>query len=159
MSRVYIDSMKKAITTALGLVLGLSLLTATAVSAEPTSRPMDFSTQMTPSFPFTDYAGAYLGSLHLVFAPDGTVSGWYRAQDAGPVQPVVGGRDGNTIWFDIGTQASLPVEQAPGGSAQVSGPLQVTGKLQNGHIVGTAQNGSSYLAFAAQQQPTSEQTQ
>ena len=142
------SSMKNAIRMTLGLALALSVFTATAVNAEPVSRPLDFSTQMTPSFPVSDYAGAYLGTLHLTFGSDGTVAGWYRAQDAGPVQPVVGGLTGDQIWFDIGNEPILPAADAFGRA----GTLQVTGKLQNGRITGSVQNGSSWLAFVAQQQ-------
>ena len=145
---VYISSMKNAIKVALGLALGLSIFTATAVSAEPVSRPLNFSTQMTPSFPVADYAGAYLGTLRLTFGSDGTVSGWYRAQDAGPVQAVVGGLTGQRIWFDIGNEPLLPAANAFGRG----GTLQVTGTLENGRIVGSVQDGSSWLKFVAQQE-------
>ena len=147
--------MKNAIKVALGLALGLSIFTATAVSAEPVSRPLNFSTQMTPSFPMPDSAGAYVGTLHLSFASDGSVSGWYRAQDAGPVQAVVGGLTGNKIWFDIGNEPMLPAATAFGRG----GTLQVTGTLKDGRILGSAQDGSSWLAFSAQQQSSSEQSQ
>ena len=150
--------MRNTIRTAFGLALaiGLALSSLAVASADTTTRPMDFSTQMTPSFPVTDYAGAYVGALHLSIAANGIVSGWYRAQDAGPVQSVVGGRDGDKIWFDISNRANLPSDNE---RVRSDSPLQVTGTLRNGRIEGSAQNGSSWLAFTAQLQPSSEQTQ
>jgi hypothetical protein len=148
--------MKNITKITLGLALALGLSTLTAVSADPVSRPLDFATQMTPSFPVADYAGVYAGTLHLDIARDGTVSGWYRAQDNGPVQPVAGGHDGNLIWFDIGSTTFAP---GADGVSHPSGPLQVTGTLTADRIVGTAQDGLSRLAFTAQQEATSQRSQ
>jgi len=145
----------------LGLALTLGLSTLAVANADVTGRPLDFSTQMTPSFPVTDYAGAYLGTLHLNVASDGTVSGWYRAQDAGPVQPVVGGLDGDSIWFDIGNQTigNQTVVPTDNGTVSQSGPLQVIGTLKNGRIEGSVQSGFSRLAFTAQQQSSPQQSE
>ena len=158
--------MKNAMKAALGLGLAvtLGLSTLVAASADVSGRPLDFSTKMTPSFPVADYAGAYLGTLHLNIASDGTVSGSYRAQDAGPVQPVVGGLDGDSIWFDIGDQTVAPSDNATVRlnapvQATVSGPLQVIGILKNGRIEGSVQSGFSRLAFTAQQQTSPQRSE
>ena len=158
MPAVYIGSMKNAMKVALGLGLALTLglSTLAAANADVIGRPLDFSTKMTPSFPVTDYAGAYLGTLHLNVANDGTVSGWYRAQDAGPVQPVVGGLDGDSIWFDIGNQTVVPRDN---GTTELSGPLQVIGTLKHGRLEGSVDSGFSRLAFTAQQQTSPQQSE
>jgi len=141
------------LTAALSLTLFLG--TVTAVSADPVSRPLDFATQMTQSFPIAS-PGVFAGTLHLDVGNNGTVSGWYRDQDAGTPQPVVGGHDGKYIWFDIGT---LTVTQGSDGTTQLKQPLQVTGTLEGDRIVGTVQDGFSRLAFTAQPEGSSQQSQ
>jgi hypothetical protein len=64
----------------------------------------------------------WTGMLQLTFNPDGIIQGYYRPADNMAFVPVTGGRNGDSVWLDIGR----------------SGHLHVNGVLQNGVITGSA---------------------
>ena len=102
---------------------------ALAVTAPTTAH---YSTAMTELYGGT---APYTGSLELEIAPDGIVRGYYFPADYSAMfVPVVGGKSGDSIWFDIGSSEITHVE----------------GRLHNGVIVGTAFNkANSQYTFVA----------
>lgn len=89
-----------------GLALAGALIGAAipaAVPAQPAETQTDYAAA------FTDLYGSqypYTGTLQLHIGSDGIVSGYYRPADTADFVPVTGGRDGNAIWFDIGSTAN-----------------------------------------------------
>ncbi len=80
---------------------------------------MDYATSI---LPITGFGYPWTGTLQVTFHPDGIIQGYYRPADNNAFVPVTGGQSGDNVWIDIGQ----------------SGQLHVTGRLQEGRIVGTA---------------------
>jgi hypothetical protein len=116
----------KQIFIATALSLGI-LAPLTAVSAQSSGEPAvtNYDTEMALSFPRMG-AGVYAGTLHLSVSANGIVQGSYQTLD-GAIEPVAGGKTGDTIWFSIGE----------------SGSIRVNGNVLGSHIVGSARDTSS----------------
>ena len=100
-----------------GVTLGCALTAtlASAASAEPTFSYYDTAiTQVYGStYPLT-------GKLDLELFPDGTLRGHYHTTYYKLYVPVIGGRDGNYIWFDIGPSSiDLGLGAGPDGKLHV----------------------------------------
>jgi len=112
----------------LSLVVGLTFLTSAvpaAVTAAQEPAVTHYATAMTELY---GSAVPYSGSLDLRVDADGIINGYYFPADYSSMfVPVVGGRNGDEVWFDIG-------------STQLT---HVNGRLQNGTIVGTAFSGAN----------------
>lgn len=116
------------------LALAGTPMRSTAATSYDASQPVrvDYSTRIEPLHGF---GGPFTGTLQLTFNPDGILNGYYRPADNNNFVAVVGGRNGQDVWMDIGR----------------NGDLHVTGTLQNGEIVGTAfeHNGLDQFKFTA----------
>lgn len=112
------------------LALGVTPVRSVAATVTDTSQVthVDYNTTIEPLYGF---GAPWSGTLQLTFNPDGIVNGYYRPADNNNFVTVVGGRNGQDIWMDIGR----------------SGALHVTGKLENGQIVGTAFEGQSFEQY------------
>ncbi len=109
------------------LTLAGTPLRSTAATTSDTSQVVhvDYDTSIAPLYGF---GAPWTGTLQLTFNPDGILNGYYRPADNNNFVAVVGGRNGQDVWMDIGQK----------------GVLHVTGKLQNGQIVGTAFQGNGF---------------
>lgn len=78
-----------------------------------------------PAIPYTG------GTLRLTLTKDGYINGYFMPPDTVAAINVVGGRNGSTVWFDIGNGART---------------THVTGTLQGNQIIGyaTEPNGAQY---------------
>jgi len=118
-----------------GLALTLLLAPLASVNAETADHSVltNYETEMAPVFPAPG-AGVYAGTLRLRINPDGIVQGYYQTA-GGAVEPVAGGKNGNTIWFSIGA----------------SGTLRINASVAGADIVGSAQDGntSDTMSFIA----------
>ena len=101
-------------------VAALGLLWLAAAPAVSASDPTQYATALTSIY---GSAAPYTGTLKLTVTDAGIVRGYYFSSD-GTVMfvPVTGGKNGDTIWFDIGN----------------NGMYHVDGRLRDGSIVGTA---------------------
>ncbi|HZV76141.1 MAG TPA: hypothetical protein VFF63_00120 [Candidatus Babeliales bacterium] len=111
-----------------GIALGCAMLAVLPIAspAQGTESPQ-YTTAIT-----TVYGSQYplTGRLDLQIFPDGHLRGYYHTSYYKLFIPVVGGRDGNYIWFDIGPSS---IDLGLG-----AGP---EGKL---HIVATMNNDGSF---------------
>ncbi|HKU67424.1 MAG TPA: hypothetical protein VJP85_06600 [Candidatus Baltobacteraceae bacterium] len=74
----------------------------------------------------------WTGTLQLTIGSDGIIQGFYHpADNMTALIPVTGGRDGNSVWLDIGR----------------SGRLHVNGVLENGVITGGAVDESTHTPY------------
>lgn len=113
-------SMNRLFQAAAACVGFLTLAVPAAGDAATASTTAHYSTAMTALF---GSSAPYSGALDLTVTSDGIVRGYYFPADQSSMYvPVVGGRAGDRIWFDIGS----------------TGSVHVDGRLQNGVIVGTA---------------------
>ncbi len=121
-----------SLAAAVGLLTAAAPATALAVQA-PVSH---YSTAMTELY---GQSGPFTGALDLTVT-NGIVSGYYFPADSSAMfVPVVGGKTGNSIWLDIGSNAITHID----------------GRVHNGVIVGTAfTSANSQYTFVAK--PTSE---
>lgn len=104
----------------LSLAASAALLAAPASALAVTASTTHYATAMTELYGSNV---PYTGSLELEIASNGSIHGYYFPADYSSMfVPVVGGKSGNSIWFDIGSSDLTRVE----------------GRLQNGVIVGTA---------------------
>jgi hypothetical protein len=116
------------------LALAAALAAAPAISHAATTQAgapvkMSYTTTLEP---ITGLGAPWTGSLDLTFNPDGIIQGWYHpADNLMAFIPVTGGRSGDKVWLDIGT----------------NGRLHVDGRLKNGVIKGTAFDQSSTQAY------------
>lgn len=85
-----------------------------------------------PSVPYTG------GTLRLTLTPDGYVHGFFTPADTADFIPVIGGRRGADVWFDIG---------------QTTSTTRVTASLQDGSLNGyaTTPSGAQYKFTAVPQ--------
>lgn len=98
------------------LALAASLLAAPGIAQAATA---DYTTSISP---LVGFGYPYTGRLQLTVNADNIINGYYRPADNNDYVPVTGGRDGNSVWLDIGSD----------------GRIHVNGTLQNGVITGTA---------------------
>lgn len=119
--RLYVTMSMKNLFHAAAACVGLLTLAVPAAGIAATSAPAaHYSTSMTALF---GSAVPYSGSLDLTVNPDGIVRGYYFPADQSSMYvPVVGGRTGDRIWFDIGS----------------TGSVHIDGRFERGTIVGTA---------------------
>lgn len=99
---------------------------ASAASAEPASSYYDTAiTQVYGSrYPLT-------GKLDIELFPDGTLRGHYHTSYYKLYVPVVGGRDGNYIWFDIGpSSVDLGLGAGPDGKLHVVATMNGDGSFR-----------------------------
>jgi hypothetical protein len=101
---------------AAALILGLT--TATTLADSPTPA-IHYDTSMTALYGST---APYAGTLDLRIGSDGIVSGYYHPESVMSFVVVTGGRDGNSIWFDIGQ----------------TDPIYVSATIKDGIITGQA---------------------
>jgi hypothetical protein len=100
----------------------LSLAAAPALSA---TQPTSYDTSLTSLY---GSASPYTGTLKLTVSESGIVRGYYFSSDGTAMYvPVTGGKNGNSIWFDIGDGRMYHVD----------------GRVQNGKIVGSALSGGN----------------
>ena len=122
--------MKSLKISAAALATVFALMSPFAVFAAPAPAIQTYATTL-DAWKFGGSAWQYPGQLKLHIQPDGTISGWF-SNDASPfLTPVVGGKDGQHIWLDIGD----------------TGRLHVNADLQNGKLVGTAVEGAQLYDF------------
>ncbi|HLI95660.1 MAG TPA: hypothetical protein VKT72_06185 [Candidatus Baltobacteraceae bacterium] len=117
--------MKKTIKSAAFAIAAALVVVAPSVSQAAVTQAQapvhaTYETSMVPVLHAFD--GPWTGTLKLTFNPSGIIQGYYNPADQMAFIPVTGGRDGDNVWFDIGT----------------NGRLHVNGTLQNGSIVGGA---------------------
>lgn len=91
----------------------------------------------TPSFFTTSIVEVYgsqyplTGKLDLQIFPNGTVRGYYHTSYYKIYIPVVGGRDGDYIWFDIGpSPVDLGLGAGPGGKLHVVATMNNDGSFR-----------------------------
>lgn len=108
-----------------------------AAAAAPAASTMHFATTITP----LQENSPYTGSLDLTVDADGTLRGYYFPSDYSALYvPVVGGRTGEAIWFDIGTDKIVRVE----------------GRLHDGRIDGGAIDESNMASYAFAATPSTQ---
>lgn len=75
------------------------------------------------------------GVLKLTLTKEGYINGYYSPPDSVAFIPVVGGRNGSDVWFDIGNSTQT---------------THVTGTLQGSEIIGSAvEPGGQFYRFKA----------
>jgi hypothetical protein len=112
--------MKNLILSLTACVTLLTLAIPAAGAAAEAPSTAHYSTAMTELYGSNS---PYTGALDLTVTADGIIHGYYFPADYSAMfVPVVGGRSGDSIWFDIG-------------SSQIT---HIDGRLQDGAIVGTA---------------------
>jgi hypothetical protein len=98
------------------------------------------------------------GKLDLQFFPGGHVRGYYHTSYYKLYIEVVGGRDGDYIWLDIGPSSiDLGLDAGPNGKLHVVGTMNPDGSFRGQVYPETAAvlSGASMQAAAANPQPTS----
>jgi hypothetical protein len=115
----------------------LALVIPASAAAQQPPSAVHYSTAMTELYGSNT---PYTGALDLTINADGIVNGYYFPADYSSMfVPVVGGKNGNAIWLDIG-------------SSQIT---HIDGRLQDGAIVGTAfTSANAQYTFVAK--PTAE---
>jgi hypothetical protein len=118
-------SLVRRFISGIALVCIASAAMPIAASAQPTMQY--YTTAITEP-----YGSPYplTGRLDIEMFPDGTLRGYYHTTYYKLYIPVVGGRDGNYIWFDIGPSS---IDLGLGAGPQ--------GKL---HVVATMNNDGSF---------------
>lgn len=104
----------------------MGLATTSIASAQPTN--LQFTTAITQvygsTYPIT-------GRLDITNNSDGTLHGYYHTLDYKLYIPVVGGRDGNYIWFDIGPSTlDLGLGAGPQGKLHVVATMNGDGSFR-----------------------------
>ncbi len=107
--------------------LAWAVLTS-AASAQTTTTDMHFTTAITQvygsQYPIT-------GRLDIQIFPAGNLRGYYHTSYYKLYIPVVGGRDGNYVWFDIGpSTVDLGLGAGPDGKLHVVGTLGTDGSFR-----------------------------
>ena len=113
--------------TALGC-LALAALTSPASAQTAAATDLHFTTSITQvygsQYPIT-------GRLDLQVFPGGHLRGYYHTSYYKLFIPVVGGRDGDYIWFDIGPSAiDLGLGAGPEGKLHVVGTMSTDGSFR-----------------------------
>jgi hypothetical protein len=104
----------------------MGFATTSIASAQPTG--LQFETAITQvygsQYPIT-------GRLEISNNPDGTLHGYYHTSYNKLYVPVVGGRDGNYIWFDIGPSTlDLGLGAGPQGKLHVVATMNGDGSFR-----------------------------
>lgn len=116
--------------TALAAAAALLFVATTAVASADTSVATYHDATSMISTYGDGGAGQYAGTLDIEIYASGVVSGWYSPQDGLPT-PITGGRDGNKIWFDIGTHQTLHVTGTMAPNGAIAGQA-IRGHKQSG---------------------------
>ena len=111
-----------------GTALACLALVAAGGTASAQAPNMHFTTSITQvygsKYPIT-------GRLDIEIFPSGTLRGYYHTSYYKLFIPVVGGRDGNYIWFDIGPSSiDLGLGAGPGGKLHVVGSMNGDGSFR-----------------------------
>jgi hypothetical protein len=101
-----------------------TLVPAAAIVGTPGSKPVTYSTALTPDW---RGVGAFEGRLTLTISPDGIVSGFYRPADGTRLSDVTGGLDGNRIWLDLGQGGLSHIDGTYDGRT-INGGIYVSGQ-------------------------------
>lgn len=117
---------------ALAAAAALSAVPAVSQAAVSSTTQAVHANYDTTFGPIMGFAVPWSGKLQLTFTPDGIIQGYYRPDDNGAFVPVTGGRQGDSVWLDIGR----------------SGNLRVTGTVQNNRIVGAAVDDRTQQEYA-----------
>ena len=140
--------------TALGCLAWVAL---TSTASAQTTTDMHFTTTITQvygsQYPIT-------GKLDLQIFPAGNLRGYYHTSYYKLYIPVVGGRDGNYVWFDIGpSTVDLGLGAGPDGKLHVVGTLGTDGSFRGQVYPETAAvlSGPSMQAQIPNPSPTSNQ--
>jgi hypothetical protein len=110
-------------------LVSLALTTLTSTASAQTATAMHFSTSITEvygsQYPIT-------GRLDIQIFPAGNLRGYYHTSYYKLFIPVVGGRDGSYVWFDIGPSPTidLGLGAGPGGKLHVVGTLSSDGSFR-----------------------------
>jgi len=108
--------------------LAFAALTSPGLAQTPAATNMHFTTAITQvygsQYPIT-------GRLDLEVFPGGHLRGYYHTSYNKLYIPVVGGRDGDYIWFDIGpSTVDLGLGAGPDGKLHVVGTLNADGSFR-----------------------------
>ena len=106
------------IAAAAGALLATSI-PALAVTENNPPPQREYTTELAP---LNGFGLPFSGSMTLRVYSNGIVQGNYSVPGGAQFIPVTGGRDGNSIWFEIG----------------MMGRVQFTGHYEHGKIVGIA---------------------
>ena len=109
----------------MGFVVGpLQASAATTTSPTPTYFTTSIVEVYGSQYPLT-------GKLDLQIFPSGTVRGYYHTSYYKIYIPVIGGRDGDYIWFDIGpSPVDLGLGAGPGGKLHVVATMNKDGSFR-----------------------------
>ncbi len=142
---------------ALASAAALALPATASAQQAPSGQPpeMHFTTSITQvygsQYPIT-------GRLDLQFFPGGHLRGYYHTSYYKLYIDVVGGRDGDYIWFDIGpSSVDLGLGAGPGGKLHIVATMNGDGSFR-GQVYPETASQISGLAMqyqAANPQPTS----
>lgn len=126
----------------LSLVAALALLAPAVPAPVQSAQLPDITHYATAMTELYGGSGPYSGSLDLRINADGIVNGYYFPADYSSMfVPVVGGKTGDNIWFDIGSTSLT----------------HVTARLENGVIVGTAFTNATNNQFTFVAKPTAQE--
>lgn len=118
-------------------ISGLAVCAGLLLTAPPAGATVQSVSALHYSTAITQLHGAsgpFTGALDLTVNSEGIVNGYYFPADGSAMfVQVVGGRSGDRVWLDIGTNPITRIE----------------GRLENGNIRGTAITANELQAFAA----------
>ncbi|HKU68290.1 MAG TPA: hypothetical protein VJP85_10985 [Candidatus Baltobacteraceae bacterium] len=107
------------------LAAAFGLLLPAAAPAISATQPASYDTALTAVY---GSPSPYTGTLRLTVSSSGIVRGYYFSSDGTAMfVPVTGGKNGDSIWFDIGDGRMYHVD----------------GRVEDGTIVGTAFTGAN----------------
>jgi hypothetical protein len=112
-------------------------LASVGLMIQPLEASAATTTSPTPSYFTTSIVEVYgsqyplTGKLDLQIFPNGTVRGYYHTAYYKIYVPVVGGRDGDYLWFDIGpSTVDLGLGAGPGGKLHVVATMNKDGSFR-----------------------------
>ncbi|MBV9232949.1 MAG: hypothetical protein JO030_02810 [Candidatus Eremiobacteraeota bacterium] len=125
---------------------------AASASAAAQATNLHFTTSITPvygsQYPIT-------GRLDIEIFPGGNLRGYYHTTYYKVFIPVVGGRDGNYIWMDIGpSSVDLGLGAGPGGKLHVVGTMSGDGSFR-GQVYPETEAATAGVSMQAQAQSSS----
>jgi hypothetical protein len=103
-------------TAALATAIAMPQASMAHVVTPSQSITANYTTKLVPQYG----AGEWAGSLTITTQPDGAITGTYRT-DAGDLIPVVGGRDGDHVWLDLGLRSALSIVGTVDESGEIHG--------------------------------------
>jgi hypothetical protein len=123
---------KIAAFAAAAALAGVPAISQAVTTDQSTAQRVSYDTSITP---INGLEAPWNGTLKITINPDGIIQGYYHPAYEVSFIPVTGGRNGDSVWMDIGSR----------------GRIRVNGTLQNGKIVGSAydQNSNTPYKFIA----------